>query len=74
MFYVDPVSGENLNSVEGFWSILKRILRKKGTNLGNADTRLNLFKVDFLKIHHRKNLINEMFVLIKDVSCIDVKC
>ena len=60
MFYVDPVSGENTNSVEGFWSILKRILRKKGTNLGDAETRLNLFKVEFFKIHHRINLINEM--------------
>ena len=49
MFYVDPVFGENTNSVEGFWSILKRILRKKGTNLGDAETLLNLFKVDFLK-------------------------
>ena len=47
VFYVDPVSGENTNSVEGFWSILKRILRMKETNLGDAETRLNLFKVDF---------------------------
>ena len=29
MFYVDPVSGENTNSVEGFWSILKRIKKEK---------------------------------------------
>jgi hypothetical protein len=48
-YFIDPITGANTQSIEAFWSVIKRKLRKAGTNLGNfsnveAKIKENLFK------------------------------
>ena len=35
--FINPITGANTQSIEGFWSVIKRKLRKKGTNHGNFE-------------------------------------
>ena len=66
MFFVDPLTGENTQSVECFWSVLKRVLRKKGTNIGEIERRIRIFQVEVFKRFDRKNLLIRMLDIIRE--------
>lgn len=66
LFFVHPLTGENTQSIEGFWSKLKRVLRKKGTNIGEIDKRINMFHIEIFKHRERKYLIRKMLEIMKE--------
>ena len=43
--FVDPITGAHTQSIESYFSVLKRTLRKKGINRGNITLILNKFYV-----------------------------
>lgn len=66
MFFIDPTTGANTQSIECFWSIVKRVLRKKGTNVGEIQRRLEIFHIDCFKRRFRRGLLFKMFEVFRD--------
>ena len=65
LWFVDPTTGANTQTVECFWSVLKRILRKRGTNIGDVERRLIQFHVEVFKRVNRRNCIMRMIDLMQ---------
>ena len=66
--FVDPESGAYTQSIEGFWSVYKRMVRKRGTNIGNVARRINLYHVyRFLK-DNRADMFDRIIELVKNYT------
>ena len=68
LFFVDPITGANTQTVECFWSVMKRILRKKGTNVGNVERRIDLFHVEVFKFRNNKYVMDEILEIMRNFS------
>lgn len=65
LFFVDPITGANTQTVECFWSVMKRVLRKKGTNTGEIAKRIAIFHVERFKKAFRDGLFFKMFEVLR---------
>ena len=54
--FVDPTTGAHTQNVEGINSVIKRVLRKTGTNLGDVNDRINSALEQRWKIFKRREL------------------
>ena len=63
--FVDPDTGAYTQSVEAFWSVYKRIVRKRGSNVGDATRRINLYHVYRFLMDNRRNMLFEILEVIK---------
>lgn len=59
--FIDPVTGANTQTVEGVNSVVKRLLRKSGTNLGNVEKRIDKIIELRYKVFKRRILFNYLF-------------
>ena len=58
--FINPITGANTQSIEAFWSIIKKNLRKRGTNLGNFEDVQMKIKENLFKKKYRENLFEIM--------------
>ena len=70
--FVDPDTGAYTQSIEGFWSVYKRIVRKRGTNIGDAQRRVNIYHVyRFLK-DNRDNIFDSILHIITEYTIFEI--
>lgn len=62
--FVNPITGANTQSIEAFWSVIKRNLRKIGTNHGNIDNLNEKLKTNLIKKKYDNNLFEIMLIII----------
>ena len=66
--FVDPLTGAHTQSIEGFWSVYKRVVRRRGTNVGSITRRINIFHVfRFLK-DNRRDAFDRILDLLRDYT------
>ena len=68
LWFVDPITGANTQTVECFWSVLKRVLRKRGTNIGDVERRIKCFHVEVFKRVDRRNVLNRMIGFMREYT------
>ena len=66
--FIDPITGAHTQTVEAVNSVLKRVLRKAGTNLGDINARIDLILEGRHKIFKRRTLFNYLFEAILEYS------
>ena len=60
--FVDPDTGAHTNGIEGFWSVLKRYLRKSGSNRGSERCQLlKIFELLYRR-SHRTQTFNQIIL------------
>ena len=62
--FVDPTTGANTQSIEAFWSVMKRNLRKSGTNHGQLNNLTEKIKANLFKKKYQDNLFEIMIIII----------
>ena len=62
--FVDPITNANTQSIESFWSVIKRKLRKRGTNHGSFDNVEKKITKDLFKKKYKNELFEKMIYLI----------
>ena len=69
--FVDPMTGAHTQTVEGVNSVMKRLPRKSGTNLGNVNARVNNIIEKRYKVFKRPSLFNYVFTALVEYSLLN---
>jgi hypothetical protein len=59
--FIDPQTGQNTQTIEGMWSVIKRQLRKEGSNHGDLVNILKKVYMGRFKITNRENILETLF-------------
>lgn len=62
--FIDPSTQANTQSIESLWSVIKRKLRKKGTNHGTFENLEDKINEDLFKKKYNEDTFERMLVLI----------
>ena len=62
--FINPITGANTQSIESFWSVIKRKFRKKGTNHGNFKNVEKKLIKDLFKKKYKNEIFEKMIFLI----------
>ena len=62
--FVNNITGANTQSIEAFWSVMKRNLRKCGTNHGTLNNLNEKLKANIIKKKYENNLFEIMLIII----------
>lgn len=66
--FVDGETGAHTQTIEGMWSVVKRELRKTGTNHGDLFNLIRKIYIYRFKLIYRNNIIEKMLELLKTSS------
>ena len=67
-YFMNPVTSANTQSIESFWSVIKRNLRKKGTNYGNFNIMQSKIKEDLFKKQFINTKLKTMIEIMAFIS------
>lgn len=62
--FINPLTGAHTQAIEAFWSVMKRKLRRLGTNYGNLRSVENKIKANCFKKLHNEHVFEIMLIII----------